>query len=307
MTTGITFDQTVPRALVDRGDTTTVLITSWTRTATTVTAGAVWPRLGGYYSLLDPARHDPLLVLETLRQGSLLLAHVLDDVPLATMQIMRSVHYTAEPDGLTITDEPTELVVTVECDHEEPDGHTIMQTQVSCRMYRDGRLVGSGGGQAVVPPADRYLKVRGRDPLEVVVADVVPGPAVAARTVGRALERDVVLSPGDVVLSPGEEAPDGTAYRLRIDPGHANFFDNPTDHTPGMLLTEAMRQAVVAESGDPYFTPMSMSARFLRFVELDHPADVLVRRVPAGFRTEVHQFGRRAAHAKWPLPGGGNG
>ncbi|MEV0609392.1 ScbA/BarX family gamma-butyrolactone biosynthesis protein [Polymorphospora rubra] len=313
MTTGITFDQTVPRALVDRGDPTTVLITSWTRTPTTVTAGAVWPRLGGYYSLLDPTRHDPLLVLETLRQGSMLLAHVVDDVPLATMQIMRSVHYTAEPAGLAITDDPTEVVITIECDHEEPGGHSIMQTRMTCQLYRDGRLVGSGGGQAVVPPEDRYLKVRGRDPLEVVVADVVPGPAVAPHDVGRTLERDVVLSPGGT--APDGTAPDNTfpggrpptTFRLRIDPGHANFFDNPTDHTPGMLLTEAMRQAVVAESGDPYLAPPSMTARFFRFVELDHPADVLVRRVPGGFQTEVHQFGRRAARAQWPTDGGTNG
>jgi hypothetical protein len=77
--TGITFDQTVPRALVDRGDATTVLITSWARSGDRLTAGAVWPRLGGYYRLRDEPTHDPLLVLETFRQAALLLAHVVHD------------------------------------------------------------------------------------------------------------------------------------------------------------------------------------------------------------------------------------
>jgi 2-oxo-3-(phosphooxy)propyl 3-oxoalkanoate synthase len=294
---GITFDQTVPRALVDRGDPTTVLITSWVKAPTSVTAGAVWPRLGGYYTLLDHERHDPMLVLETFRQCALLLAHVVDDVPLATMQILRSVHYTADPDGLKVTDEPTEVVVTIDSGRVEPTGHAILQTSMQCRLYRNGALIASGGGQAIVPPADRYLKVRGRDPEDVTVPAGRPGPAVTPATVGRVLERDVVIAPGE---RPG-------SYRLRIDPGHANFFDNPTDHTPGMLLTEAMRQAVVAESGDPSFAPMALTARFHRFVELDHPGDVSVRRTHQGFHTEVRQSGRLAAQADWPLLGGADG
>jgi hypothetical protein len=295
--TGITFDQTVPRALVDRGDTTTVLITSWAKTPKSVTAGAVWPRLGGYYTLLDPERHDPMLVLETFRQCALLLAHVVDDVPMATMQILRSAHYTADPDALKITDEPTEVVVAIDSGRIEPAGRAIMQTSMECRLYRNGSLIASGGGQAIIPPGDRYLKVRGRDPQEVTILAGGPGPSVPPPTVGRVLERDVVIAPGE---RPG-------AYRLRIDPGHANFFDNPTDHTPGMLLTEAMRQAVVVESGDPYFAPMTLAVRFYRFVELDLPGEVLVRRTHQGFQTEIRQSGKLAARADWPLIGRADG
>lgn len=295
--TGITFDNTVPRALVDRGDTTTVLITSWAKTPTSITAGAVWPRLGSFYTLLDHERHDPMLVLETFRQCALLLAHVVDDVPLATMQILRSAHYTADPERLRITDEPTEVVVTIDSGRVEPTGHAILQTSMACRLFRDGNLVASGGGQAIVPPNDRYLKVRGRDPQEVKIPVGGPGPCVPPASVGRALARDVVIAPGSRA----------GAYQLRVDPSHANFFDNPTDHTPGMLLTEAMRQAVVAESGDPYFAPMTLVARFHRFVELDQPGEVLVRRTHQGFHTEVRQGGKLAARADWPLTGNADG
>ncbi|GAA4690187.1 ScbA/BarX family gamma-butyrolactone biosynthesis protein [Phytohabitans rumicis] len=290
--TGITFDQTVPRALVDRGDATTVLITSWVKEGNRLTAGAVWPRLGGYYRLLDEERHDPLLVLETFRQAALLLAHVVDDVPLATMQILRSTHFEADPAGLKVTDAPTEVVATIESGRQEPTGQSILQTSMVCRLYRDGSLVGTGGGLAVIPPADRYLKVRGRDPDSVDLGGR-PGAGVPARTAGKASGRDVVIAPGDRA----------GAYRLRIDTGHPNFFDNPTDHTPGMLLIEAMRQAVVAESGDPGFAPLAMGVRFHRFVELDHPGEVLVRRTAGGFQTDVRQFDRQAARAEWRLAG----
>jgi 2-oxo-3-(phosphooxy)propyl 3-oxoalkanoate synthase len=294
--TGITFDQTVPRALVDRGDTTTVLITSWVKAGNRVTAGAVWPRLGGYYQLLDEQRHDPLLVLETVRQGALLLAHVLEDVPLATMQILRETHFEADPDGLKITDEPTEVVVTIDCERQEPTGQSIMQTLMRFGMYRDGSLIGTGGGRAIIPPAGRYLRVRGRDPQTVVVPDGPPGPGVPPPAAGRASDRDVVIAPGDTAGS----------YRLRIDARHPNFFDNPTDHTPGMLLVEAMRQAVVAESGGDAL-PLGMAVRFHRFVEYDHPGEVVVRRTATGFHTTVRQFDKLAARADWRLTGGAHG
>jgi hypothetical protein len=295
--TGITFDQTVPRALVDRGDATTVLITSWVRTGNRLTAGAVWPRLGGYYRLLDEQRHDPLLVLETFRQGALLLAHVVQDVPLDTMQIMRSTHFEAEPDGLKVTDEPTELVVTVEFEQQEPAGRSILQSAMRFHLYRDGNLIGTGGGRAIIPPADRYLRVRGRDPQTVVPPDGPPGAGVPPQTAGRSSDRDVVIAPGDRSGS----------YRLRIDARHPNFFDNPTDHTPGMLLVEAMRQAAVAESGSAGFVPLAMAARFHQFVEYDHPGEVVVRSTATGFHTAVRQFDRLAAQADWRLTGGADG
>jgi 2-oxo-3-(phosphooxy)propyl 3-oxoalkanoate synthase len=292
--TAVSFDQTVPRALVDRGDATMVLITSWTRRDNELTAGAVWPRLGGYYTMLDHEVHDPLLVLETFRQCALLIAHVVDDVPLATMQIMRSLTFRAHRAGLKVTADPTEVTVVMRTGRQERGHQAILQTVIDCSMYRGGDLVASGTGRAVVPPAAQYLRVRGRDPLAVSVARRQLPPGVEPVRAGRALERDVVISPGD---GPGR-------YRLRIDPQHPNFFDNPTDHTPGMLLTEAMRQAVVAESGDPHFLPLGLTVHFHRFVELDAPGEVLVRRVPDGFETEVRQFDKLAARAEWPVVDG---
>ncbi|MFG1603674.1 ScbA/BarX family gamma-butyrolactone biosynthesis protein [Actinoplanes sp. NPDC049265] len=285
----ITFDTLVPRALVDRGDTTTVLITSFEKDGNALRAGAVWSRLGGYYSTLDHETHDPILVLETFRQAALLIAHVVDDVPLATMQIMRSVEFTVDPAGLKMTAEPTELIAELTTARSSST-QNIMQTTIGLALYRGGDRIATGTGQAIVPPNETYLKVRGRDPDSVVTSrDAIP-PAVDARTAGKAQTRDVVISP----------APGGAGFRLRVDPEHPNFFDNPTDHSPGMLLTEAMRQAVVAESGDPNFLPLSVSLQFFRFVELDSPAAVTVARRSDGFHTEVRQFDKLAARASWP-------
>lgn len=292
----ITHDHTVPRALVDRGDATMVLVTSWRRTGNELVVGAVWPRLGGYYSLLDHETHDPLLVLETVRQCALLSAHVVDDVPLATMQIMRSFDVRVEAAGLKVTADPTEVTVRLRSDRQERTGHSILQSTLVGDVYRDGSLFGTCTGKAVVPPNERYLRVRGRDPQDVSLSKRPSQAGVTPRTVGRSLDRDVVISPGRTAGS----------YLLRIDPEHPNFFDNPTDHTPGMLLTEAMRQAVVAESGDPHYVPLALTIRFFRFVELDHPAQVLVRRESGSFHTEVRQFGRLTTTGTWPLPGRGD-
>ncbi|MEV6635654.1 ScbA/BarX family gamma-butyrolactone biosynthesis protein [Actinoplanes sp. NPDC051470] len=285
----ITFDTLVPRALVDRGDTTTVLITSYAKEGSTLTAGAAWSRLGGYYTLLDHETHDPILVLETFRQAALLIAHVVDDVPLATMQIMRSVEFTVDPAGLKVTADPTELIVELTTARPASTAsHSIMQTTIGMSLFRGGDRIATGTGQAIVPPNETYLKVRGRDPATVALSRATMPPPVDPHTAGRALARDVVISPH------------GAGFRLRVDPEHPNFFDNPTDHAPGMLLTEAMRQAVIATSGDPFYAPLSVSLQFFRFVELDSPASVTVARRSDGFHTEVRQFEKLAARAHWP-------
>lgn len=121
-------------------------------------------------------------------------------------------------------------------------------------------------------------------------------PAVPPRQVGRTLERDVVIAPGPR---------DGT-YRRRIDSGHPNFFDVPTDHTPGMLLIEAMRQAVMATSRNPRLLPVSADVDFHRFVELDQPAEVIVRATPTGFRCDVRQSGTVNVEGTWTAGGDGD-
>ena len=45
------------------------------------------------------------------------------------------------------------------------------------------------------------------------------------------------------------------------------------------------------------------SARFFRFVELDSPGEVTVRRTGSGWRSEVHQAGKLAARAEWAIGG----
>jgi len=289
----LTFDQTVPRALVDRGDTTTVLVTSWTRgDGDDLCAGACWPRLGGYYSLLDHDTHDPLLVLETFRQVGLLAAHILGEIPEATMQVMRFVQFTAIPSALRITAEPTEVAVATTSERLHQPGSSIGQGDMAGALYRGEQVVGYARGRVLVPLNGLYPRVRGRDPRDIDLSSPKPlPPSIAPRDAGRDQERDVVISPGDGA---------GT-YRLRVDPEHPNFFDNPTDHTPGMLLIEAMRQAVVAHSADPYLIPVSMSAWLHRFVELDHPAEVTVRRDDTGFVTEISQSGKRTTQARWQV------
>jgi hypothetical protein len=256
-------------------------------------AAAVWPRLGGYYQLLDPTLHDPVLVVETIRQGALLLAHALYDIPIATMQVLRAFGGSVDSrSALKITPSPTEVTVRLTTRTTQPEGQPILQSVMTSEVFRDGLRIGSGMGRAIIPPADLYASLRGRDPQDVCLTPGPLPPAMEPHRVGRVLERDVGVGP----------SPDPGCYVLRVDPEHPNFFDNPTDHTPGMLLTEGMRQAVIAESGNPHFISLSISVRFLRFVEIDRPATVHVRRgkgSPATYSTEIRQDGRVAARGEW--------
>jgi len=290
----LTFDQTVPRALVDRGDASMVLITSWEQTGDhEIVVGAVWPRLGGYYQLLDPTLHDPLLVVETIRQGSLLLAHVLYHIPIATMQVLRAFGGSVDDiAALKITPAPTEISVHISTRTTQPERQPILQSAMQAEVFRDGRRIGKGMGRAIIPPPELYVSLRGRDPQDVQLTAPALPPAMAPRAVGRTLERDVVVGP----------SPEPGSYLLRVDPEHPNFFDNPTDHTPGMLLTEGMRQAVIAESGNPLAVPLPSETHFLRFVEIDQPATVHVRREAGtsnSYFTEIRQGGRVAARGGW--------
>lgn len=78
----------------------------------------------------------------------------------------------------------------------------------------------------------------------------------------------------DVVLSPTGRH---DAWLLRNDTTHPILFDHPVDHSPGMLLLEAARQAARATDPTQHRYPVKFESTFLQFVEFDAPCRVTTR------------------------------
>jgi hypothetical protein len=91
---------------------------------------------------------------------------------------------------------------------------------------------------------------------------VVDGTPAEPALVGRVNEGNVVLADLDVARRRAV---------LDVPTTHPSLYDHPLDNVPTMALIESARQLVVAVTGRQ---PVEMDAKFLRFVELDQPAEV---------------------------------
>ncbi|MBP2475909.1 hypothetical protein JOF53_004781 [Crossiella equi] len=290
------FDTTVPRRLVHREAVAEVLLTRWVRRRT----GEFWicaqlPRAHAFYQSQQGSA-DPLLVLETIRQAGLLVAHLGAGVPLEDRFVMRGMSYAVDSSALRVRDRPVDVQLLLRTrDVRVRPGHTSA-LGIEVELYRDGRRFGQGSGSMGTFPPAVYTRLRPpRVPAQATAGLPVPIDPVR---VGR---RD----PADVVLSRGNA---GNRWLLRVDTRHPALFDHPVDHVPGMVVFEAMRQAVHALAGPGYLA--SCQARTTRFVELDETAagNVEVHALAASgglFWTAVEQHGKRAASAVWRLSGNG--
>ncbi|WP_349497430.1 ScbA/BarX family gamma-butyrolactone biosynthesis protein [Crossiella sp. CA-258035] len=287
------FDTTVPRRLVHRESVAEVLLTRWVRRRTgDFRICAQLPRAHAFYQP-EQGRVDPLLILETIRQTGLLIAHTGWDIPLDHKFVMRGMSYAVDPAALRAGDRPVDIQLVVRTrDPRVRPGHASTLA-VEAELYREGRRFGQGGGTLGALPPSVYARLRPpRVPSQA--AGERPAP-VSPDLVGRRDVRDVLLT----------SVNKANRWGLLVDAGHPALFDHAVDHVPGMVVFAAMRQAVRAVVGPGYL--VSCQARTGRFVELDRPAEVSVLRTANGMCwVAVEQDGQRAATAAWRLaPGAG--
>ncbi|WP_312986348.1 ScbA/BarX family gamma-butyrolactone biosynthesis protein [Crossiella cryophila] len=285
------FDTTVPRRLVHREAVAEVLLTRWTRRRT----GDFWmcaqlPRSHAFYQS-EQGRADPLLVLETIRQAGLLVAHTGWGIPLDHRFVMRGMSFAVDSSALRVRDRPVEIQLLVRTrDPRVRPGHTSTLA-VEVELYRDGDRFGQGSGSLGALPPAVYARLRPpRVPRQPVRERPEPVPPWL---VGRHDARDVLLT----------SVNKSNRWGLLVDATHQGLFDHPVDHVPGMVVFAAMSQAVRAVVGPGYLA--SCQARTSRFVELDRPAEVSVLRTAGGlYWTAIEQDGVRAATAVWRVETG---
>ncbi|MFH9005629.1 ScbA/BarX family gamma-butyrolactone biosynthesis protein [Streptomyces afghaniensis] len=221
---------------------------------------AHWPAAHAFFGPVDDRHQDPMVVGETLRQASMVLAHAEFGAPADTHFVMWDLTVHTDPSALLLSDAAEPVDVDVVCSEIRRRGRGLHSMRTTMEFRRAGRFVARGTGSTGCTSPLAYRRLRARQLAEVgTPVPLLPGisPALA----GRSRAEDVVLAPAD---RPG-------VWRLRVDTGHPVLFPRPNDHVPGMVLFEAARQAATAASGRHPFLPRSMTAAFSRYAELHSP------------------------------------
>lgn len=282
----LSYESTVPRTLVHRASVAEVFLTDSRRVSEhEFRVAAQLPRDHAFFgdrafgsasgSRGDafPHAHDPLLLLEVVRQTGILVAHRFFGVPLGHRFVFRGIGISlAAARALRIGGAPLEVCVATTARPQERHG-SLNGLAFDFRLTAsDGQLADSAGSALLFAPS-AYARLRRH------AAPITPNcePAHAASPLRRASPMRVGRrSRHNVVIGPPRRRRTGPVRsRIVVDEGHPYLFDHPQDHIPGMLLLEAYRQlgtiVAVAATGRPQRL-RRLSATFERFLELGRPA-----------------------------------
>jgi len=270
----VLFTQTVPRHLVHRESASEVFITDLRVTGfNTFLVGTRWPGSHSFYGPTTRHSHDPMLLLESLRQAGLLIAHVAFEVPIDHKFITHEKRFDIAPEGLrTNGSKPVDVLVEVTAQDIRRRGRGFAGMLFEYRCLRDGREIATAAIRWSCVSAAGYARLRG-DHHEVEPGSIGDSPGVAPALVGRGSARDVMIS----------DTPGGEGFVLRLDPTHPVVFDHPVDHVPGMAAVEAARQAAMVLLGQSRALPIRGDLALSHYVEFDRPC--LIRVEPDGAST----------------------
>ncbi|WEH39239.1 ScbA/BarX family gamma-butyrolactone biosynthesis protein [Streptomyces sp. AM 2-1-1] len=272
----------MPQAHTHKTDSAEVLLTDWQRTGPSdFTVHANWPGAHPFYEVRH-GLHDPLRLSETVRQTFPLLSHSAFHVPFGHHLLWQTYDWNLLPALLRFDGDAADLELRIGCDRVKYRKGRASALSLSMEVYRNGVQLADARTDFTVQDPEVYARLRGgyADVAHVRTIALPAGPPVPADQVGRGRADDVVLSPTS-----------GAGWQLRVDTSHRFLFDHPVDHTPGMLLLEAARQAAYAtvRSVADAAVVIGMETRFRRYAELDTPCwitahpysddDVGVRRV----------------------------
>ena len=257
------FQQTVPRLLVHRAAVSEVFITDLqVADEQTSHIGAQWPRA---HSFFGPKMqlHDPMLLAETIRQATLVVAHRAFDVPHDAQFVLLELTYEVGEHGLRMESGPANITLVGNVTDIRRRKSSVAGMSLEYDCYRDGELVAGGTIRWRCISAASYARVRGDHHNAARTSATEPTP-VAPNLVGRHHESDVVLGASPL--------PD--TWLLRVDTDHPVMFDHMVDHVPGMMVVEAARQAAQLLTGRPDLVPACGAFTFTRYIELDEPCIV---------------------------------
>ena len=246
----------VAQGLVHKTAAAEVLVTGLAPVAPQLVAVAArWPAPHRLYDRRAGTVGHLLLVVETIRQAGLCLAHRHVGVPLGEQFIFHRIatRLAAPVEDLeVVTPASTVTLVrpTVRLRAARPAG-----ARLAIEMWHGTTLWATADADFSWAPRPVYERLRAaaRDRARAEVARLVPTPRVAG---------------------PAERGGDGAERsRVVVDLGDPTYFDHAVDHLPGMLLVDAAVRAAAARAGAPGATarPTGVELTFDRFAELDRP------------------------------------
>ncbi len=288
------WDHTIDRALVHRDSIAEVLLTDLIRLDDTeFLVGAQWPRSHRVYRPDHNGRHDPMLILESVRQSGLAVSHFGFGVGLDQQSLMRDVSFDldprAEPRALLSA---TNIAITVSCREVIMRAGRLRGMTVALSFAADELQFATGGGTIRWISARSYAALRARSGIRLDWDQLRWSSTVAPRV------PSAIRATADVLIAEAGSESDseaGARRRLVAPLDHPVYFDHPLDHAPGMLLIDAAWQAALEQRADSARL-VSCTLDCPAFTELGVDTDILLRPLSSDTTAfTVQQLGRETA------------
>jgi hypothetical protein len=251
------FEQPVERALVHRASTAEVFPTDFRHLDDDVfQIGLQWPRAHRFYRL-QPL--DSALVVESIRQLTILTAHLGCGVPLSRKFVMTKLGFEIIGDPRVRPGSPLELTATARItDKQLARNGDVRRLRIDLTLNHDDYALARGCSDAVLLTERQYARMRGlhygAEPLPFRSFEE-PVPA----RVGR-------VFPGDVTVYVGDRG-----LEVIADPLNGALYDHLVDHVPGAALIEACLQAVRLSTDSSATDFHTFHANFHSMVEFASP------------------------------------
>lgn len=257
------FSAPVARELVHKRTVSEVFLTGVQATGSdTYILSAQWPRWHVFYG--SPGNvFDSALVVETLRQLTVLIAHSQMGVPLGMQFLMPDMSISMADGAIRDFSQPAEVTAEVRVSDVRKTVRGIAAFRTTATFMIGGQSIAKGTAGARIVDLEAYKRIRSRRRVGDERHHVVP---LEAQSVGHASSWNVVL---------GKSA-DSSCWPLRVDVSNPILFDHPLDHVPGVLLIEAARQGLRVALMDPTLDFASFSAQFVSIAELQDETEVAV-------------------------------
>lgn len=280
--------------------------------AHTFTVAAQWARSHPTFDRAGDGRHNPLMVAETMRQLGICVPLQFYAVPADSHFLIEELHFAVDPAAepraqyggseITCRVEAEPLEAEHRHDHagahginaEKTDAHgftpKVQRLRLGLRYFAGGREFGQADGIARFLTPMAYETVRSRRRSAAVSDEsgltTTPRPATDNPSlVGLAQHEDLLIALD----------PTGRTLLLPADSFHPFFYDHFSDHVPGMVLIEAVRQAAVRQAAEPDWRMTACALRALCFTEPAPPAEIVCEIDDRVAAFEVRQFGNPTA------------
>jgi hypothetical protein len=267
----LSWSRPVARETVHRTSAAEVLLTDVRRRGGGFEAAASWPRSHPTFPCDGGSLHNPLILVETLRQLGIYIPlryfRVSPAAHLLITDLFFDIDPAAEPEADYGGSDVTCLIDVPALRRSEAGAVTGLRLEVTFLVA--GAVFAQAGGGVRFFGDRRYAALRGAaaDAVRAWDADAGPAPGDLARPEPSLL---AVAGARDVLIGLRGDS----AVVAPADPRHPFFFDHASDHVPGMVLLEAVRQAAAVASEGALLRPRAGQLNARRFTEFAPAARV---------------------------------